>query len=258
MLTPEQEQQIIDLALRRRLLTPEQVELHAPESRPPSATADARRISAPTPPPATTSKRGFPTYGPRIDRLRRLGLIDDATINELNTELRSSEMTTETAAVKTGEQPPSAGSAAVRVQLPLPEPLRRWTRYELLDVLGQGGMGVVYKARDRRLGRMVALKFIRLSDPKMAQRFLNEARAQARITHDNICKMYAEKPKNIAIMLSSDAGKSWLGCHVQNPRGGPTWAYGITVGSTRGALSHGRSNQAAKRRQVHRLVHPLL
>lgn len=190
MLTPEQEQQIIDLALRRRLLTPEQVELHAPESRPPSATADARRISAPTPPPATASKRGFPTYGPRIDRLRRLGLIDDATINELNTELRSSEMTTETAAVKTGEQPPSAGSAAVRVQLPLPEPLRRWTRYELLDVLGQGGMGVVYKARDRRLGRMVALKFIRLSDPKMAQRFLNEARAQARITHDNICKVY--------------------------------------------------------------------
>ena len=190
MLTPEQEQAIIDLALRRRLVTPEQVELHAPESRPPAATADVRRISAPTPPPATTSKRGFPTYGPRVDRLRKLGLLDDATIQELNSELRSSEMTTETAALKSGEQPPSAGSAAVRVQLPLPEPLRRWTRYELLDVLGQGGMGVVYKARDRRLGRMVALKFIRLTDPKMAQRFLNEARAQARITHDNICKVY--------------------------------------------------------------------
>jgi len=190
MLTQEQEQQIIDLALRRRLLTPEQVELHAPENRPPSATGDVRRISAPTPPPATTSKRGFPTYGPRLDRLRKLGLIDDATINELTRELRSVEMTTETAALKSGEQPPSAGSAAVRVQLPLPEPLRRWTRYELLDVLGQGGMGVVYKARDRRLGRLVALKFIRLSDPKMAQRFLNEARAQARITHDNICKVY--------------------------------------------------------------------
>lgn len=190
MLTQEQEQQIIDLALRRRLLTPEQVELHAPASRPPSATGDVRRISAPTPPPATTSKRGFPTYGPRLDRLRRLGLIDDATINELTSELRSVELTTETAALKSGEQPASAGSAAVRVQLPLPEPLRRWTRYELLDVLGQGGMGVVYKARDRRLGRLVALKFIRLSDPKMAQRFLNEARAQARITHDNICKVY--------------------------------------------------------------------
>ena len=190
MLTQEQEQQIIDLALRRRLLTPEQVELHAPESRPPSATGDARRISAPTSPPATTSKRGFPTYGPRLDRLRKLGLITDATIAELTRELRSVEMTAETAALKSGEQPPSAGSAAVRVQLPLPEPLRRWTRYEMLDVLGQGGMGVVYKARDRRLGRLVALKFIRLTDPKMAQRFLNEARAQARITHDNICKVY--------------------------------------------------------------------
>lgn len=91
--------------------------------------------------------------------------------------------------------PPSASSLdeptpRVRVSLPLPEPLRKWARYDILDILGQGGMGVVYKARDRRLGRPVALKFIRVSDEKTVQRFLHEARAQARITHENICKVY--------------------------------------------------------------------
>jgi serine/threonine-protein kinase len=51
-------------------------------------------------------------------------------------------------------------------------------------------MGEVYKARDRRLGRTVALKFILGSDPELVMRFLQEARAQARIDHPNICKVY--------------------------------------------------------------------
>ncbi|HEX2571316.1 MAG TPA: protein kinase [Polyangia bacterium] len=62
--------------------------------------------------------------------------------------------------------------------------------YELLELLGQGGMGLVYKARDRRLGRVVALKFIRGAEPEQAMRFLQEARAQARIDHPHVCKVY--------------------------------------------------------------------
>lgn len=51
-------------------------------------------------------------------------------------------------------------------------------------------MGAVYKARDRKLGRIVALKFIRSADPRLTRRFIQEARAQARIEHDHICKVY--------------------------------------------------------------------
>ncbi|MBL9041877.1 MAG: protein kinase [Myxococcales bacterium] len=69
-------------------------------------------------------------------------------------------------------------------------PVEDWDRYEFLSVLGQGGMGVVFKARDRRLGRIVALKFIRSSDPEMVSRFQREARAQARIDHPAICKVF--------------------------------------------------------------------
>lgn len=69
-------------------------------------------------------------------------------------------------------------------------PVAHWDRYELLELLGRGGMGSVYKARDRRLGRVVALKFISGDDPALAQRFMQEARAQARLEHPHICKVY--------------------------------------------------------------------
>jgi serine/threonine-protein kinase len=65
-----------------------------------------------------------------------------------------------------------------------------WDRYELLDFLGKGGMGLVYRARDRHLDRVVAIKFVLEADPKMASRFVCEARAQSRIDHPNICRVY--------------------------------------------------------------------
>jgi tetratricopeptide (TPR) repeat protein/predicted Ser/Thr protein kinase len=56
--------------------------------------------------------------------------------------------------------------------------------------LGVGGMGRVYKARDPRLDRFVALKFLRGDDPNMLERFLREARAQAKVEHPAVCRVY--------------------------------------------------------------------
>src|SRR5262245_40860996 len=69
-------------------------------------------------------------------------------------------------------------------------PVANWARDEFLARLGQGGMGTVYKARAKLLGRIVALKFIRGTNSDMVMRFLQEARAQARLDHRHICKVY--------------------------------------------------------------------
>ena len=69
-------------------------------------------------------------------------------------------------------------------------PVEHWDRYEFQKLLGQGGMGAVYKALDKRLGRTVALKFIRGSDEQMTQRFMQEARAQSRLDHVGICHVF--------------------------------------------------------------------
>lgn len=58
--------------------------------------------------------------------------------------------------------------------------------YELIRELGHGGMGVVWLARDTRLGRLTALKFLKTPDPSRNSRFLVEARATASLQHENI------------------------------------------------------------------------
>ncbi len=69
-------------------------------------------------------------------------------------------------------------------------PVVDWDKYEFQSLVGRGGMGAVYKARDRQLGRVAALKFIRGDSPSLVQRFLQEAHAQARLDHPNICRVY--------------------------------------------------------------------
>ena len=69
-------------------------------------------------------------------------------------------------------------------------PVESWERYEFIEFIGRGGMGDVFKARDPRLGRHVALKFLRRDDPNQLQRFLREAQVQAKVDHENLCPVY--------------------------------------------------------------------
>src|SRR5260370_21472180 len=90
---------------------------------------------------------------------------------------------------------PPVGEQAVLKQTGAPERLigTKISHYRLLQVLGGGGMGVVYRAEDLKLGRPVAIKFLPgelASDPMAFARLEREGRAASSLDHRNVCSIY--------------------------------------------------------------------
>ena len=82
-------------------------------------------------------------------------------------------------------------------------------KYEILAELGRGGMGVVYRAEDKNIGREVAIKTLTGATPELRQRFLVEARAGV-LNHQNIVTVYdfGEQDGNPYIVMEFLQGQS--------------------------------------------------
>jgi serine/threonine protein kinase len=99
--------------------------------------------------------------------------------------------------------------------------------YRVLEKLGEGGMGAVYRAEDGRMKRIVALKFLgpsALSDPTAHKRFVREAQAAGALDHPNICTVYG---------LEQDGASAFI---VMACVDGPTVAQKMNRGMTLGEI----------------------
>jgi len=115
---------------------------------------------------------------------------DEAPLQQALANVRAMADAPTTGGVAVAELSADAGPATVTFEPPAIE-LPQLGEYELLEKLGQGGMGAVYKARHRRLDKIVAVKVLpleRMADPLALARFDREMRAVGRLDHPNIVR----------------------------------------------------------------------
>ena len=153
-------------------------------------------MSTLTPASGARRKRGGWTRlaDPTLASLRRLG----GPASEGSSPLTHATGESAIAAAAPGSQPATMAAASGRAgaddtAAPPQPPPRRIGGYEVLDELGRGGMGVVYRAYQARLGRIVALKMMlsgRYADPKFRDRFRREAEAIAGLRHPHIVQIF--------------------------------------------------------------------
>src|SRR5437867_7238618 len=89
---------------------------------------------------------------------------------------------------------------------------RTLAHYQIVENLGEGGMGVVWKARDTHLDRFVALKLLpaeRLADPERKRRFVQEAKSASALNHPNIIHIYdISEAEGVFLAMEYVAGKT--------------------------------------------------
>jgi len=124
-----------------------------------------------------------------------------------------------------------------------PVPGARIGQYELIRLLGRGGMGEVHLARDLRLGRLAAIKLLTTQRPNLGQRFLAEARATARCHHENIVVIHAdpEKRSNFEWLLAAFSSLCPSCAHVRRLAAAPRRASANGSPCPPARDGHGRS-----------------
>ncbi len=149
--------------------------------------------------PATGGSGGAsPLVGRWVGALVEAGLLTREDVEELAAELEKNhrDRTPDLGGFRAWPATVAAAGGSLPKSTPpslFPPELRflaDWPRYRVDRLLGSGGMGTVYKAFDPNLGRWVALKFLHRNDAAQTERFLREARSQARISHPNVCQVH--------------------------------------------------------------------